>query len=280
MEFELEINSIDWKIEKEIKNKLNLRPPVCYAEIEESELNKIYLEIFKELSLKTKNLLKQIILSIRGNEMRNHMMITHNRLLRSEKNIINDYKNGIDIIDLVKKYDGSPLNLLRIIFQKKYNNKLTKLIKENNKLDSSDSIQLKKAIQNDTYALINQDNILNKSLEFEKKIENILIINKIKFKTQEQLSNEQKKESGIATNTPDFLILNNLYINKNKINWIDAKNFYGSNLSFLIKKMIKQTKKYIKEWGPGAIIFNLSFNSKLKIEKILFIDYDSFSKLT
>jgi len=279
MEFHLEINPIDWKIEKEIKNKLNLRPPKCYAEIEENELNKIYEEIIKEFNLETKIFSKNIILSIRGNEMRNHMMLSHNRLLRLENKIISDYKSGIDIIDLVKKYDGSPLNLLRIIFQKKYNNKLVNLIKQKNKLESSDIIQLEKAINYDIYALINQDDILKKSLEFEKKIENILKKNNIKFKTQEQLSNEQKKNEGFAFNTPDFLILSDFYINGEKINWIDAKNFYGSNLSFFIKKIKKQTIKYINEWGSGSIIFNLSFNSKLKFENILLIDYNSFIKI-
>ena len=43
------------------------------------------------------------------------------------------------------------------------------------------------------------------------------------------------KKYNKAINTPDFLILSNLEINGIKINWIDAKNFYGA-YTYLIRK--------------------------------------------
>ena len=68
--------------------------------------------------------------------------------------------------------------------------------------------------------------------------------NKVRFKTQEDLTKEQMEKYGRPINTPDFLILSDFYINNKKINWIDAKNFYGAN-TFLIKKKLENRQKNI-----------------------------------
>lgn len=206
------------------------------------------------------------------------MITTHKKVISSKSNIINDYNNGIDILKLSTKYDGSPLNLMRLIFMDKYKKKLTQLIIKNKILNSIDKKQLDIAIANDLYALINQDEVLKKSNNFELKIQNKLDLLGIRYKTQEQLTKEQIKKSNIATNTPDFLILDDLFINGKKIKWIDAKNFYGLNTQYIKKRIKQQTKKYLDAWGSGSIIFNLGFCSKLKLNDILFIDYYSFEK--
>lgn len=279
-EINIKINTLDNTIEKMILNKLNKTPPYSYDNIKLKELDHIYNFIIKNFSSeKSKKISTQIILSIRANFMREYMMMKHKKILSKKKLIIDDYDSGIDLKNLVIKYDGSPLNLLRIIFQFKYHKKLTKLINNISILNVRDKLQLEWAIYHDIYALINQDEILIKSYEFENKIQNILNKLNIKFKTQNELITEQIKQSNKAFNTPDFLILDNFCINGNRINWIDAKNFYGSKSKFLIKKIKLQTQKYINSWGSGAIIFNLGFNSDLQIEHILMIDFDSFQNI-
>jgi hypothetical protein len=206
------------------------------------------------------------------------MIKTHKNIILSKSNIIKDYNNGIGILKLSTKYDGSPLNLLRLIFMDKYEKKLTQLIVKNKIISLADSKQLDIAVSNDLYALINQDEVLKKSTDFEIKIQKILDRMNIRYKTQEDLAKEQIAKSNIATNTPDFLILDSLFINGKKITWIDAKNFYGLNTQYLKKRIKHQTKKYLDAWGQGAIIFNLGFCSELKIDDILFIDYYSFEK--
>ena len=99
------------------------------------------------------------------------------------------------------------------------------------------------------------------------------------YKTQEQLTQEQKIKFGKATNTPDFLITSELIINSKKVNWIDAKNFYGSNIEFVISKIIKQIKKYLESYGSGCLIFNHGFNSELKFQDVLILDYDSLKNI-
>lgn len=270
---DIKLNPFDDQIEKKIINKINKNPPESYDTMNPNELDNIYNLVKNNFSEKqTKNLSIKTILSIRGNYMREHMIYRHKSLMSNKKKIIQDYLDGIQLEKLVQKYDGSPLNLLRIIFEHKYHMKLTKIIKNQNILESQDLTQLEWAINHDAYALINQDDILTKSNEFEDKIKILLDKLNIRYKTQNQLIEEQV----IPTNTPDFLILDDFYLNGTKINWIDAKNFYGSKSKFIIKKIQSQTKKYIKEWGTGAIIFNLGFNSELFFDNILLVDFDSF----
>lgn len=280
LQFDIKINPLDSLIEKYVIGKLNKNPPESYDKIKQKELEQIYNGVIDNFTKEqTNNFYVRIILSIRANLMREHMMITHKKIMFREKKIISDYNSGLNLVGLVSKYDYSPLNLLRLIFQSKYHKKLTKIMTNLDLLDLRDKSQLDWAINHDAYALINQDEILTKSNEFENKIKFILDKLSIRYKTQLELSDEQIKLEGIASNTPDFLIMDELFINGIKINWIDAKNFYGSNTKFMIKKTKSQTKKYINKWGSGSIIFNLGFNSDLSIDNILMIDYKSFSKI-
>ena len=280
MNYKIKINPLDYKIEKFIIKKLNFNPPESYAKIDKNELENIYQLILQKFSKKiTNNFNKKIILSIRGNIMRSNLIINHKNIINNEYIIEKDYMNGFNILDLVKKYNYSPLNLLRIIFYKKYHNNLTKIIKNTKILDSRDYEQLNLAISNDIYALINQKEILQKSILFENKIQKILNKLNIVYKTQNELAKEQIKDSNIVTNTPDFLILSEFFINNKKISWIDAKNFYISDSILLKKKIIKQTNKYIDKYGSGAIISSLGFSSSIFFYNILLIDFTSFQQI-
>lgn len=186
------------------------------------------------------------------------------------------FKNPIELIS--EKYILSPLNIVRFILKNKYKKKFSKI----NKIELSkfDSQMLEYSIKHDEYALIDGSKIEKEAILFEKDIEKILIKHKIKYKTQEDLAKEQIKKFGKPINTPDFLILSDLYINNIKINWIDAKKFYGSCVSFVEKRIEHQTEKYLSEYGSGSIVFNLSFNENLKFNNILLLDYNSFHKMS
>lgn len=281
-DYDIYINPLDSNIEKYICSKLDLSPYKSYSKMSDEEIEKIYNKIinkFKSTSIKLPEYFcPEIILSIRANLMRSHMIKNHKKLITNKLNIMEDYKNGMGVLELSTKYDGSPLNILRLVFSSKYKKKLTQIIKKKNILSTRDSLQLDLAISNDLYALINQDEVLKKSTDFELKIQKILDKLGIRYKTQEQLAKEQIEQNDKATNTPDFLILDDLWINGQKINWIDAKNFYGLNTQYVVKRIKHQTKKYINAWGTGSIVFNLGFSSKLKIQNILFMDYYSFEK--
>lgn len=275
--YQININSLNNQIEKMIIKLLDKKPPISYQSIKKKELDNIQNQIINQFGLN--DFSPQIILSIRATLMREHMMHTHKQIISQQKKILFDYDSNVNIKNLVIKYDNSPLNLLRLIFSHKYKKKLKNIILDNTILNSRDKKELKWALHNDIYALINQDEILSKSMEFENKIQTILNNQKIKYLTQTDLAQEQLTKYNYISNTPDFLILDELYINDVKINWIDAKNFYGSNTKINIQKIKSQTHKYINTWGTGAIIYNLGFNSELVLPNIVFIDFESFKQI-
>jgi len=276
MSIKLINNSIPilYKSEKYVIKLLNKKPYKIYGKIDDNELNNIYNKINKKFNVK---ITKEIILSIRSAYVKNHMINNNtNNIINNSNKIINDYNDNINILKISNKYDISPLNLLRFIFKNKYSNKLTYLIKHTELLNNYDKSQLQLAIDNDEYALIDNSKILKDATNYELLIQDFLTKNNIKFKTQNQLVEEQIKLYGSPINTPDFLILSNLFIDDFKINWIDAKNYYGSNIYFIKKSITKQIKKYNSEYGTGCIVFNLGFSEKLHFNNTLLLDNNSF----
>jgi hypothetical protein len=270
------------QIEKYVISEINTKSPECYASLSNEE--KIILQekiINNKVLNKDKIINMEIINSIRSAFIKNKMIKNHYFIIKNITNITNDYNSHMNILELTKKYDISPLNLLRTIFKNKYNNDIISLYKNPKLLDDNDKEQLNIAIANDIYALINQDTIQNDAILFENNIQSLLEKNKIKFKTQVELTREQIKLYGYPKSTPDFLLEKNeeLYFNDVKINWIDAKNFYGSNIDFIKNKIKKQIKKYINNYGSGCIIFSLGFNEKLIFENCIIIDFNSFKNI-
>lgn len=281
MKYNFICNFIHDKIEKYIISEINTKPPFCYSRLSDEE--KIILQdkiINNKILNKDKLINMEIINSIRSAFIKNKMIRNHHFLFKNIANITNDYNSHMNILELTKKNDISPLNLLRTIFKNKYNEDIITLYKNQKLLDDFDKEQLNIAIANDNYALINQDTIQNDAILFENKIQSLLEKNKIKFKTQEELTQEQIKLYGHPKSTPDFLLDKNeeLYFNNIKINWIDAKNFYGSNIDFIKDKIKKQIKKYVNNYGSGCIIFSLGYNEKLIFENCIIIDFNCLQR--
>lgn len=274
-------NILPDEIEKYIIKLLNKKAPECYSKLSDEESNFLKKEIILNPLLKKYDISIEQIKSIRSAYVKNKMVKNHFSLVKNTNKIINDYNDHNSILKISKKYDGSPLNIMRIILLKNNSKeKVKKMFNNPELLNDYDLKQFVIAKNNDDFALINQDDILEKANLFEKKIEGILKKNKIKYKTQEDLVKEQIKLYGKPINTPDFLIETDIKINDKVIKWIDAKNFYGSNIKFVKSKIEEQTKKYINEYGPGCIIFNLGFNEIFENNsKIFFLSWNSFDKL-
>lgn len=254
-----------------IINLLNKNAPDCYSEIKTIELDNIIEKIILSTTY-----IESVIKSIRANFIKNKMICRHKYIKIFSNKILQTYNKNINILKISSRFDISPLNLLRFIFEKKYNKKLKNLIHDKN-ITEYDKNQLDLAIANDTYSLIDNQQVQKESELFENQVELFLIKNNINYKTQNQLSEEQIQLYGHAINTPDFLIISNLYLNDSKINWIDAKNFFGSNISFIKNKITRQIKKYIDEFGDGCIIFKYGFNEELTFNNVLILSYSSIS---
>ncbi len=256
-------------IEKYVCTKIRLD---SFGTTPESELLKIQQSINNKFNY---NIHLQIINSIKSTYIKESIMKHHHRLKKYSKHIIDSYLK-VSILDLSIKFNLSPMTLLRFILEQKYNEKL-KILVANNKLNPTDKEQFKIASSNDIYANIDQLDQSIESIRFEKLIEEYLMKNNIKYLTQEELTIKQIKKYGKSISTPDFEIKSELYINDHRVNWIDAKNFYGSNNKFQKSKINKQINKYIVNYGDGCIIYNHGFNSKLIFDKVLILDYESLT---
>ena len=72
--------------------------------------------------------------------------------------------------------------------------------------------------------------------------------------------------------TPDILFLDHVEINGQPVAWIDAQHFYGADVGFQRKKMLKQMMRYINEWGSGAIVFRHGFSENLYMAGVTMLD--------
>ena len=189
----------------------------------------------------------------------------------------------IKILKYILEYHKLSKNNISLILDLTAKKKI-KQIKEKFPFNDKFIKNIKKVIENDIFNTIDQDIIKEYASAFERKVEYCLKkIYKIKFKTEETLMREQTEKYGRPIITPDFLLVENLFINNKKINWIDAKNYYGAN-TILIKKTIqKQIDKYYNAFGSGAIIFNLGYSSKLEQNfdnnKILLLSFKDFENI-
>ena len=257
-------------IEKYIIDKTKSAPPKSYRKIKYKKINKIITSIYKKFNTKLND---RIIISINSSYMKDYIVKHYNNLYKYQNQILENY-SSMDILELSKRFDLSPVTIFKLVFEKKYMMNLSNIIKNKNLiLDKYDKEQFDKASKYDIYFQLDQTKSQDDAANFEKQIEEFLIKNKVEYLTQEQLAKEQLSSTGKVTNTPDFLIKSELVINNKKINWIDAKNFYGANIDFIRNKIKKQIKKYIDEYGSGCIIFSLGYNSKLNIMDTLCIDY-------
>jgi hypothetical protein len=113
------------------------------------------------------------------------------------------------------------------------------------------------------------------ALDFENDIKSILDKNNIPYFSQDELVSQQIKKYGKAMSTPDFLLKEPILINNNIINWIDAKNYFGTNVQLYYNSIAKQSLKYVDWYGSGAFIFKYghSHNKKYTFNNTMLIDW-------
>ena len=271
----ININSIDYDLELKLANAILIKGN--YKKLNDKQIYKLN----KYITKKKLNLDIRDILSIRSSYMTMKIMKNSNRMKYLIKKIYKLYEKNISLKILSKKYDLPPIPLIKNIFhKKKYSKDTIKSFfygKNLHKLNSFDINQLNFAIENDIFNKVVQTSQIENSENFEIEVGDFLKKHNIKFKTQEELVKDQTELYGRPINTPDFLILSDFYINNKKINWIDAKNFYGANTYLIKKKTKKQVYKYINEYGFGSIFFSLNFSEKLNFDNVLLVNFNSIN---
>ena len=256
-------NIIPYEQERKIiKILLNAQYP--YADINDKVIKKVHV-INPDISI---GLLK----SMKSSIIKNNMIIQYAHLKINNTQIAEEYVKT-NVLNLSKKYSASPINIIRIVFIHRglNNNEIRKLFFNKDKMNEYDRKQFELAIEYDNYGFVDEKKVLDMSMGFEYEIEEILKLNNIKYKTQKELTEEQSLE-GRVYSTPDFLILSELYINDSRVHWIDAKNYYGAYNNFVVKKIKKQTEKYVNLYGSGCIIFKYGVSSKINLKDIICVN--------
>lgn len=110
-----------------------------------------------------------------------------------------------------------------------------------------------------------------KSKQYEVHVEQWLKRHNIDFFTEEELIAQNSKL------TPDILLKHPITINSKQIHWLDAKNFYGATVPYMVKSLKKQAAKYNKAFGSGGFVFSLGFTDELSINCLLLDDVDGWS---
>jgi len=114
-------------------------------------------------------------------------------------------------------------------------------------------------------------NSKNKAELYEKDFGEWLIKSGIKFITEKTI-----KSNNLYPITPDFVFDVPIIINidnvKHQIKWLDVKNYFLTDLPFILKKLQDQAKKYNDLFGPGTFVFHLGLDPSIVIPSTLMLD--------
>lgn len=210
------------------------------------------LKIIRSKKIKDSNWFLATTASIQKAYLTQHC-IRHHHIIHDKtvaKKIVNDIKEGKDIVELSHKYKFNPLGLLKVYIETK---RLTKAAFNEPPLVEPYMHALKVDIFRP------DPMILKNSQRYEVHVQQWLDKYEIEYYTQEQLTAQN------SLLTPDFLLKRPILINDHKIYWIDAKNFYGAMVPYIMASLKKQGTKYVKAFGGGAFVFSLGYTNELML---------------
>ena len=104
----------------------------------------------------------------------------------------------------------------------------------------------------------------------ERDVAEFLVTNGVSFETQEQQVARQASDD-LCSPTPDFLIHSSLFINDQRVNWIEVKHLYGVGIVNGLPdwmptvKIQKQIARYMSAFGPdGVVILKYGYSESLR----------------
>jgi hypothetical protein len=235
-------------------------------------------DIIHNLSKKYKTS-RDVVINIHRTTVENKAINSVYKIKNNIRNMVKDYnEESIDVISY--KYDIPPLMLLRsILIEKGYSSTalygiFSGKIEPETELHGYDLKQFHIANDNDISNFRNQQKVGKKALLAEEYFITKFKKLNINFKTQNDLMAEQTKLLGRPVLTPDLLILDTVYINGKKINWIDFKSYTLLPDTFIFSSVLKQAKKYNEYFGSGALVFQHGL-PYVNIPKTLVLDADA-----
>ncbi len=227
--------------------------------------------------VKNRDMTLDQVLSLRSALLQQKTVYGHGRLKSRSKALLRLYNEGINVVDLSKKFDFPPMNIFRVILaEKKWSkSRIKESLRTPSKLSKREQEEFEMAEAADRVSNVDQTETHVRADLFEDILSDWFESKGVRLRRQPEMVTEQKKELGRPVKTPDILFLDLVEINGKPIAWIDAKHFYGADVDFQRKKMVKQMNRYIEEWGSGAIVYRHGFSENLFIPGCTLLDADT-----
>ncbi|RMX65888.1 hypothetical protein DD238_003887 [Peronospora effusa] len=221
-------------------------------------------------------------INLRKQLLRMSLLVNTHRVRRDRETICREYDSGRSLIELSTVHNYPPVSLMRVILRAKGKNQIeikNALARPAVNLSKRDQQELRKAIEYDS--IHKSDPFIGapkyNADSLEKAIEHYLKAKGIRLKTQSELCTDQIASHGRRVISPDILLLDPVIINGVPIRWIDAKNYYGAHI--VSKRLIStQLANYVKEWGPGAIVFGMGYSDMFSLPGVICLDTTPFPK--
>ncbi len=224
-----------------------------------------------------KNMTLDQALSLRSALLQQKTVYSHGRLKSKAKALSRLYHEGVSVVDLSKRFDFPPMNIFRVILAEKRwsKSRIKECLREPSKMKKREQEEFEKAEAADRVSNVDQSETHTRADLFEEILADWFESRGVRIRRQNEMVSEQRLEHGRPINTPDILLLDHVEINGQPVAWIDAKHFYGADVSFQRKKMTKQMSRYIEEWGSGAVVYRHGFSENLFIPGCLMLDAEN-----
>ena len=213
-------------------------------------------------------------LSLRSALLQQKTVYGHSAMRNRGRQIHRDYKQGMSVVELSKKYDFPPMNIFRQILAEKgwSKTKIKEAVRAPSRFSERERKEFEAAEEADRVSNVDQSETHLRADVFETILADWFEEQGVRLRRQPELVKEQSIEIGGPKLTPDILFLDHVEINGQPVAWIDAKHFYGADVGFQRKKMSKQMMRYINEWGSGAIVFRHGFSENLYMAGVTMLD--------
>lgn len=215
------------------------------------------------------------LISFRNIIATQHSMDAKNKSNKYYRDIISSSSSSLhattdrkQIPKLFEKYPLPPLEIIRIL--KDHGSQIPEAVQHYASENDADSPIVNRKIMKDA------DEFENNLVKWVRKT-----YPHMKFKTQNQLVEEQTTKFGQPFATPDILFdepVSIKVINPDNseytqlVRWIDAKNYTFVKIPFMMKHIEKQALKYVQNYGPGALAFHYGITRGLRVPDTLILD--------
>ena len=213
-------------------------------------------------------------LSLRSALLQQKTVYSHGRLQSKGKNLLRLYKEGLGIVDLSKKFDFPPMNIFRVILKEMgwSKSRIKETLRAPSKFKQRERNEFEAAEAADRVSNVDQSETHSRADIFEDILADWFENQGVRVRRQGEMVKEQMQEHGRPVNTPDLLFLDHVEINGEPVAWIDAKHFYGADVNFQRKKIVKQAGRYVDTWGQGALVFRHGFCENIHIPGTVLLD--------